>query len=76
VLTVGDAVVPPETIPGPDQLYVAPVVVEEPLSVTEVVEQVSDCVVPAFAFGTPAAAFTATVLVEVHPLEGSVTVKE
>jgi hypothetical protein len=39
--TVGVAVVPPETIPGPLQLNVAPEVVEEPFSVTEVPEHVS-----------------------------------
>jgi hypothetical protein len=39
--TVGEEVVPPETIPGPDQLYVTPVVVEVPVKVTELTEQVN-----------------------------------
>jgi hypothetical protein len=39
--TVGVAVDPPETIPLPDQLNVAPEVDDEPLSITDVEEQVS-----------------------------------
>jgi hypothetical protein len=73
-LTVGEAVVAPDTIPGPDQLNIAPLVADEPLSVTEVTEQVNVCEAPAFAFGAPAAEFTATLLVAVHPFAGSVTV--
>jgi hypothetical protein len=40
-LTVGVAVVPPETIPGPLQLKVAFVVVEDPFNDTVPEEQVS-----------------------------------
>jgi hypothetical protein len=73
-LTVGVAVVTPETIPGPVQLNVAPLVLDEPLSVTEVTEHVNVCDVPAFAFGAPAAELTLTVFVAVQPFAGSVTV--
>jgi hypothetical protein len=40
-LTFGVAVVPPEAIPGPDQLNVAPAVEEDPLRVTLEVLQLS-----------------------------------
>jgi hypothetical protein len=68
-------VFPPETIPGPDQLNVAPGVLDDPLRFTVVELHVRVCVDPAFAFGTPADEFTATVLVAIHPLLGSVTVR-
>jgi hypothetical protein len=64
----------PETIPGPLQLNVAPLVDDDPLRETVVVAQVNVCADPALAFGTPAAAFTEAVLLAVHPFEGSVTV--
>lgn len=73
-LTVGVAVFAPEVIPGPIQLNVVPLVVEEPPRLTEVAIQFNVCVAPAFAFGTPAAAFTATCEEEVQPFAGSVTV--
>jgi hypothetical protein len=73
-LTVGFVVVPPETIPGPDQLNVAPLVLDEPLNVTVFAEQVNVCADPAFALGVPVLAFTTTELFAVHPFEGSVTV--
>jgi hypothetical protein len=38
--TVGLAVLLPDTIPGPDQLKVAPEVEEEPLNTTDVIVQV------------------------------------
>jgi hypothetical protein len=41
VFTVGVAVFPPETIPGPAQLKVAPDVEEDPFNVTEVAVHVS-----------------------------------
>lgn len=72
--TEGVAVFPPETIPGPAQLNVAPAVADEPFSVTEAAEQVSVCVVPAFASGAAAFEFTTTCAVAEHPFDGSVTV--
>jgi hypothetical protein len=57
-LTVGVAVVPPETIPGPFQLNVTPGVEDDPLSVAEVEAHVIDCGVPALTFGAPEAAVT------------------
>jgi hypothetical protein len=74
-LTDGAAVFPPETIPGPDQLKVAPGVDDEPLSVTEGDEQLSVTAVPALAFGVPVFAFTATVLVALQLFDGLLTVK-
>jgi hypothetical protein len=67
-------VVPPETIPGPDQLNVAPAVLDEPFNVTEEDEQLSVCVLPALAFGAELFEFTTTVEDAVHPFDGSVTV--
>jgi hypothetical protein len=55
-LTVGVAVVPPETIPGPDQLKLVPEVVA-PESVTSVVVQVK---VPPVALAPGAAVFELT----------------
>jgi hypothetical protein len=73
--TVGFGVFAPETIPGPDQLYIAPVVLDDPLRFTVVAEQVRVCAGPAFEFGIPALELTATVLVALHPLLRSVTVR-
>ena len=53
--TVGVAVAPPETIPGPDQLKVAPPVEEEPLNPTEVTVQFNACGAPALALGNAGA---------------------
>jgi hypothetical protein len=72
--TVGLVVVPPETIPGPDQLNVVPAVEEEPFNTADVVAQVSDCGVPAFTFGDPAAAFTIIWSEAEQPLTVTVTV--
>ena len=71
-LTVGFAVVPPDTIPGPVQLKSVPLVVA-PESTTDVVVQVS---VPpvALAPGRVASLFTGAVAVLVHPLAELVTV--
>jgi hypothetical protein len=74
-LTVGVAVVPPETIPGPDQLNVAPAVDEEPFNEVDGEEHEIVTVLPAFEFGVAEFEFTAAVLVDVHPFEGSVTDK-
>jgi len=71
-LTVGLAVVPPETMPGPAQLKPVPDVVA-PERTTDVVVQVS---VPpvALAPGGVVRAFTKAVAVLVHPLAELVTV--
>jgi hypothetical protein len=74
-ITVGVAVDAPEEIPDPVQLNVAPLVLDEPLSTTDVTEHVNVCDAPAFALGTPAPELTATVAVAEHPLLGSVVVK-
>jgi hypothetical protein len=74
VLTVGVGVEPPETIPGPVQLKVAPAVADDPLSITLVDEHVIVCVVPAFASGAVVFELTVTLLFAVQPLDGSVTV--
>jgi hypothetical protein len=65
---------PPEIIPGPDQLYVALPVVEEPVSVAVLALHVIVCGLPALALGAPAAALTTTVPVAEHPFDRSVTV--
>src|ERR1041384_1502193 len=70
-LTVGVAVLPPETIPGPDQLKLVPVVVA-PESETDVVVHVNAPPV-ALAPGGVMFASTRAVAVLVHPLVGSVT---
>ena len=49
--TVGEALLPPETIPGPAQLKVAPPVDEEPVITLVVFVQVRTCAAPAFALG-------------------------
>ena len=72
--TVGLDVVPPLVIPTPDQLYVAPVVVELALTVPTPVVQLIGVDVPAVTFGAALFALTDTVVVAVHPLFGSVTV--
>ena len=71
-LTVGVAVVPPETIPVPAQLKLVPVVVAAE-SETEVVVQVK---VPpvALAPGAVVFKFTSAVAVLVHPFAEFVTV--
>lgn len=74
VFTVGVAVLPPETIPGPDQLNVAPLVEEEPFRLTVTAEQLNVCEVPAFAFGAVVFEFTIACAVAVHPFAGSETV--
>ena len=51
-LTVGVAVPPPLTMPGPAQEKVAPGVEEEPLSATEEMAQVSALSVPALTLGS------------------------
>jgi hypothetical protein len=72
--TVGDAVFDPETIPGPDQLYVALVVAEDPFRLTDVAVHVSVCDGPALAAGGVVFDNTLTVDVEVQPFEEFVTV--
>jgi hypothetical protein len=67
-------VFPPETIPGPDQLNVAPAVVDEPVNVAVVVLQLIVCALPAFASGVDVLLFTTTLEVAVQPFEGSVTI--
>jgi hypothetical protein len=49
--TVGVAEAAPEVMPGPVQLNVAPLVEDDPLSVTEGLEHVRVWLAPAFAFG-------------------------
>jgi hypothetical protein len=66
--------VPSETTPGPVQLKLTPVVVDDPLKDTEVDEQVKVWADPALAVGVPVLALTTTELFAVHPFEGSVTV--
>jgi len=73
-LTVGVQVVPPETIPGPAQVQVAPAVDEDPARLTEVMLQVKFCGGPAFTLGGVLLSVTETLLVEVQPLDGLVTV--
>jgi hypothetical protein len=73
-LTLGVAVFPPETIPGPFQLNVAPAVDEDPLRVTDGEAQLSVCAEPAFAFGGVVLPVTATWLLAEHPFPLSVTV--
>jgi hypothetical protein len=73
-LTVAEAVLAPETIPGPLQLNIAPVVVDEAFKTTDVAEQVSVCEEPAFAFGADVFELTVTVDGAVHPFDGSVIV--
>lgn len=65
---------PPEIIPGPVQLKVAPLVEDEPLSVADADEQVNVCAVPASAFGAAVFEFTTTCEGAEHPFDGSVTV--
>lgn len=72
--TVGEAVVPPAVIPAPVQLYVAPLVVELALIVPLVVIQFNESAEPAVAFGGTVLLVTVTVVVDVHPLAGSVMV--
>lgn len=72
--TVGEEVVPPAVTPAPDQLYVAPVVVELAEIVPLEVVQVNDNGEPAVTFGVVVLDVTATVVVEVQPFAGSVIV--
>ena len=73
-MTVGVAVFPPETIPGPTHENVTPAVEEDPLRTTLGFVQVITCGPPAFTFGIPTSFVTFTVEVEVHPFTGFVTV--
>lgn len=59
---------------GPVQLYVTPEVLELPESVTEVAVQLNGPLLEAVAPGAVVFAFTVAVAVEIHPLEGLVTV--
>ncbi len=72
--TVAEAVVLPAVIPVPDQLYVAPAVVELTLIVPLVTIHVKDIGVPALAFGTVVLLVTFTVVLAVQPFAGSVIV--
>jgi hypothetical protein len=72
-LTVGFAVVPPETIPGPAQLKPVPLVVAAERTVA-LDAQVSDPPVALAPGGVPAAEVTEAVAVLVHPLAEPVTV--
>ena len=76
VLTVGEFVVPPDTI-VPDQAYVIPAPEEEPVPsrTTEVVVQVSVLLVPALAVGNPPLAVTTIASEAEHPFAVFVTVK-
>ena len=69
-MTVGDEVVPPAVIPGPDQAYVPP---PPPVKAAVVVAQVK--VVELEAVGEGAVVFCVTVVVAVyvHPVAGLTT---
>jgi hypothetical protein len=72
--TVGVAVVPPLVIPVPDQLYVAPLVVELALMVPLDAAHVNVKDPPAVTAGVVVLLVTPTVVVDVHAVAGSVTV--
>jgi hypothetical protein len=74
--TVGDEVVPPEIIPGPDQFHVTPETVELALMVPVGDEQVSVMEEPGVISGGVVFEVTETLAVLVQPLDGSVTVTE
>lgn len=74
VLIVGDDVEPPDTIPVPDQLYVAPVVVDVTLIVPDVFVHVIVAVDVVDILGGVISLITNTELTAVHPVFGSVTV--
>jgi hypothetical protein len=61
-------------LPGPVQLYVTPLVVEEPFSVIEEVVQVSDPETVAVAPGEVMFCWTFTVAEDTQPFTGLVTV--
>ena len=72
--TTALAVLPPETMPLPAQLYVAPAVPDVTLTIPLVVVQSSVKGLPAVASGGFVFIVTATVAVFVQPFAGSVTV--
>ncbi len=61
-------------MPGPAQTGVAPGVVDEPARLTDVTAQVKFCGGPALALGGVLLRATVVVAVNVHPLDGFVTV--
>jgi hypothetical protein len=74
LLIVGLFVVPPETIPGPDQLNVAPVVEDVTEIELLVVVHVNVAVAVVLMFGGVISLITKTELTAVQPVSGSVTV--
>jgi len=56
--TVGVSVAPPDTTPGPVQLYVAPGVVVDPLKMAVKAEHDIEVLEPALAFVVPGTTFT------------------
>lgn len=75
MLTMGEAVFPPETIPGPFQLKVTPGVVDDAVMVPLVTEHVSINGRAVERSGGVTVDRIVTEAVEVHPLAGSVTVR-
>jgi hypothetical protein len=74
--TVGEEVVPPDMIPGPDQFHVTPGVVEVALIVPVGAAQVKASDEPGVTLGCAVLLVTLTTAVLVHPFDGSVTVTE
>ena len=72
--TVAAEVLPPETMPPPVQLYVAPGVDELAVMVPLAVIQSRLNALPVLISGRAPLFVTSTVAVAVHPFEGSVTV--
>ena len=72
--TVADAVVAPETIPGPDQLYETGVEVVVAITCAVKEAQVSVFVTEVFTTGSPELGTTCVVEDATHPLAGLVTV--
>jgi hypothetical protein len=72
--TVGEDVVPPETIPGPLQLKDAPGVVDELFRVPDGDAHVNARGLPAFELGVLVFELTVTDEGAEHPFDGSVTV--
>jgi uncharacterized protein YhhL (DUF1145 family) len=63
-----------ELLPPGFQRKFAPGVVDDPFNVTELVEQLMSCGLPAFTFGAVVLLETVTVPKLLHPFDGSVTV--
>ena len=73
-MTVGLKPVPPDTIPGPVHVIVAPVVVELAFNTMEGLVQVMLAAGVMVMFGKELFALTVTLAVLLHPLAGFVTV--